>query len=208
MIAPNSVILFQGDSVTDGGRTGASDPSSALGSGYPKKVKEYIDIFCQNQNLTVINRGVSGNRVVDLQNRWDEDCIALKPDVVSILIGVNDTWRKYDCNDETPAELFEERYRDLLTRTRKALDCQIVLLEPFVIPADSEKIKFYDDLIWKIQAIRKLSREFCCQYIPLDGIFASSCVGVSPSVWSEDGIHPTDAGHSLIAKLWIDMLLN
>lgn len=209
MILPNSTILFQGDSVTDAGRTASDNPNSSLGQGYPKKIKEYIDAFCANQNLKVINRGVSGNRVIDLKNRWLKDCIELKPDVVSILIGINDTWRKYDSSDETSAEKYEQTYREILTELRKNLpDCQIVILEPFIVPADPEKMCFYDDLIWKVQAARKLSREFGTAYIPLDGIFASSCTGVSPSVWSEDGIHPTDAGHSLIAKLWIDMLMN
>lgn len=206
MIKPNSTILFTGDSITDAGRTAGPDPDNSLGNGYPKKVAEYLETFCKDKNIKVLNRGVSGDRVVNLQARWKEDCLDLKPDYVSILIGVNDTWRKYDSNDETSCEAYEKGYRDILTQL-KSLDCEIILLEPFIIMADPAKEEWYTDLMPKIQAVRRLAREFGALYIPLDGIFAAHSIFEEPSHWSQDGVHPTDAGHGLLAMHWLDNVL-
>ncbi len=212
MIKENSTILFQGDSITDAGRTydiqieGCVTPCE-LGTGYPSKVKQFLDTFFKEKNITVLNRGISGNRTIDLKNRWDEDCIDLKPDYLSILIGVNDTWRRYDRNDITSVEEYEANFRCILKRAKDELNCEIVILEPFIIPTDSSKDCWYEDLVWKIQVARKLAREFNATFIPLDGAFASKCVEMEPSYWSLDGVHPTDAGHSFIARLWLDMML-
>lgn len=207
MIKENSTILFQGDSITDAGRL--YDRSEAdMGTGYPLKVKEFLATFFSEKNITVLNRGISGNRAIDLKSRWDVDCIDLKPDYVSILIGVNDTWRKYDSNNPTSAQEYEDNYRNILERTKQANpDCQIIILEPFLIPTDPQKAVWYEDLVWKQQAARRLAREFGAEFIPLDGVFASKCINADPSVWSGDGVHPTDAGHSFIARLWLDTLL-
>ncbi len=218
MIKPNSTILFQGDSITDAGRT--YDASNDIGMGYSKEtvdfnlgfgypliIKQYFDAFCKDKNITVLNRGISGNRTKDLVNRWDEDCIDLKPDYVSILIGVNDTWRRYDSNDATSTKEYEDSYRKLLTRVKNELDCHIIILEPFLIPTDINKDCWHEDLDPKIQVARKLAREFNATFIPLDGIFASKCIETSPSYFSGDGVHPTNSGHSLIAKLWLDIML-
>lgn len=206
MIKDNSVIVFQGDSVTDSGRT-YDRAENDMGVGYPQKVKEFVQTFFADKNITVLNRGISGNRAIDLRNRWDEDCIDLKPDYVSILIGINDTWRRYDANNPTTAQAYEDNYRNILERTKKANpDCQVIMLEPFIIPSDETKLVWYEDLYEKQLAARKLSREFNTIYIPLDGFFASSSIKTAPAVWSEDGVHPTDAGHSLIARLWIDIV--
>lgn len=207
MIKPNSTILFIGDSVTDVGRINEIDPTVALGTGYPKKVFEYIETFCKDKNIKVLNRGISGHRVVDLQSRWEKDCIDLKPDYVSILIGINDTWRRYDSNDITSCEAFEKGYREILTKLRDKLDCEIVLLEPFIIMSDPAKEQWYEDLMPKIGAIRRLANEFKAFYIPLDGIFAAHSTFAPPSHWSEDGVHPSDAGHALIAMHWLDTML-
>lgn len=208
MLKENSVILFQGDSITDAFRTDLENPSE-YGLGYPYKIKQYLDIFAKDKNITVINRAVSGNRTSDLLARWDEDCIAIKPDYLSILIGVNDTWRRYDSNMLMTAQQYEDNYRELLTRATKAFDCQLIILEPFLIPSDPEKAFWYEDLMPKIYAARKIAREFGAIYIPLDGVFNSSCTssGIKPEYFTEDGVHPNDAGHSLIAKLWLDIML-
>ncbi|MFZ2539467.1 MAG: SGNH/GDSL hydrolase family protein [Oscillospiraceae bacterium] len=212
MIKENSKILFQGDSITDAGRTydvqleGIVTPCE-LGIGYPNKVKEFLDTFFKDKNITVLNRGISGNRTIDLRNRWDKDCIDLKPDYLSILIGVNDTWRRYDANDSTCAEEYEANFRHLLQRAKDELNCEIIILEPFLIPTDRNKDCWYEDLIWKIQVARKLAREFGATFISLDGAFASKCTEMEPSYWSLDGVHPTDAGHSFIARLWLDTML-
>lgn len=212
MLKENSTILFQGDSITDAGRTYSDDPNwvrtpTGLGVGYPYKVKQFLDTFFADKNITVLNRGISGNRAIDLKNRWDEDCIALKPDYVSILIGVNDMWRRYDSNDATTTEQYETNFRAILQKAKDALNCDFIILEPFLIPADEGKIGWYEDLTGKIQSARKLAREFDATFIPLDGIFAVKSTEREPSYWSEDGVHPTDAGHSFIARLWLDAML-
>ncbi|WMJ21856.1 SGNH/GDSL hydrolase family protein [Paludicola sp. MB14-C6] len=218
MLKENAVILFQGDSITDAGRTydasndlgAGEDPKKAelgLGFGYPLKVKEYLDTFHKDKHITVINRGISGNRTVDLKNRWDEDCIQLKPDFLSILIGINDTWRRYDSNQLTTTEEYEENFRTILKRAKEECHCDIIILEPFLLPTDPSKESWREDLDPKIQVARKLAREFHATYIPLDGVFAANCVNENPVKLSLDGVHPTSAGHSMIAKLWLDIML-
>lgn len=210
MLKENSIILFQGDSITDAGRTydtpNAAQAAEPIGSGYPYMIKQYLDTFYGDSGIRVINRGVSGNRVIDLKNRWTEDCIELKPDYLSILIGVNDTWRRYDSNDATSAEAFEDSYRFILQRAASELSCQLILLEPFLIPSDPEKEVWREDLDPKIHAVRRLAREFGAVYIPLDGVFAANCTGNSPEKFSLDGVHPTAMGHALISKLWLDIM--
>lgn len=196
LLEKNSVILFQGDSVTDSCRD-YGNPKD-LGPGYPAKVAAYLNTFYSELNLTVINRGVSGNRVRDLQKRWRQDCLDLSPQLVSILIGINDTWRRYDSNDPTSVEDFEAGYRDILTQTAKT-GARLVLMEPFVMPYPQEHIAWREDLDPKIQVVRKLAREFKATLIPLDGMMAASYVKNGDFYDTRDGVHPTDAGHSLIA---------
>ena len=114
-IEKNATILFQGDSITDCGR---DRETGTLGNGYPKYIAGLFNSMYPELNVKFINKGISGNRVADLQERWTEDCINLKPDVLSILIGINDTWRKYDSNDETSAEKYYNGYKDILTRVK------------------------------------------------------------------------------------------
>ncbi len=199
LIKKDSIILFQGDSVTDAGR---SREEEDLGAGYPQKVGQYLSSFCADLNARVINRGISGDRVKDLQERWKEDCTDLKPDVVNILIGINDCWRKFDSNDPTDVEDFEAGYRDILTQT-KATGVLITIMEPFVLPYPADRLAWREDLDPKIQAVRRLAREFGAVYIPLDGLLAESITTREPQYYSADGVHPTDAGHAFIARAWL-----
>lgn len=196
----NDRILFIGDSITDCGRD-RNNPES-LGYGYVQKVGGVIDCGFSELNLELINKGISGNRVIDLKKRWKEDCIALSPDILSVYIGINDTWRKYDADDETPANEFEKIYRELLQEAKNNLDCQIVMIEPFVVPYPEDREKWREDLDPKIDAVRRLAREFADAYVPLDGIFASASCRKEAKFWALDGVHPTNAGHTLIADAW------
>ncbi|MFY9177923.1 MAG: SGNH/GDSL hydrolase family protein [Caldicoprobacterales bacterium] len=205
-IRENAVILFQGDSITDCGRSRENDKD--LGTGYANFISAYLNATYPEKRLNFINRGISGNRVVDLLNRWDDDCIDLKPDLVSILIGINDCWRRYDSNDPTSVEDFEKNYRKILTQIKENLDAQIVLCEPFVLPVPEDRKQWREDLDPKIQVVRNLSLEFNTFYVPFDGIFASACTRREPAFWAEDGVHPTQAGHVLMAKAWLKVLEN
>jgi acyl-CoA thioesterase-1 len=197
----STIILFQGDSVTDCGRL--QDPTG-LGAGYPMMIAAAYGAKYPEDRVEFVNRGISGNRVKDLQERWQEDCLDIKPDVVSILIGINDTWRRYDSNDPTSAEEFEHGYRDLLTRTRENADALIIMMEPFVLPYPEDRLDWRVDLDPKIQEVRNLAREYKAVLIPLDGIFAQAVCRRAPGFWAADGVHPTVHGHALIARQWMD----
>ena len=196
-------ILFQGDSITDAGRD-YSDYHE-LGQGYPKYAAELIrDRFDDPKNGTIefINLGISGNRTRDLRDRWQKDCIDLQPDIVSIMIGINDTWRAFDSNDPTPVGEFEDNYRYLLSEIKAHTNAKILLLEPYVLPDVPAKDAWRADLDPKIQAVRRLAREFADYYIPTDGLFAAACVQQGPSHWSGDGVHPNENGSRFIAAYY------
>ena len=200
----DDVILFQGDSVTDCGRTASPSPAESLGNGYPLLLAGALLAQYPEKNLTFINRGVSGNRVVDLEARWQADTIDIKPTVLSILIGINDCWRRYDRNDETPVEAFAAGYRRILERAGQAFPAlRLILLEPFVLPVPEDRKLWRVDLDPKIDAVRTLAREFGAAYVPLDGLFAAAGTKVPPSYWAADGVHPTTAGAGLIASAWL-----
>lgn len=202
LIKDGDTILFQGDSVTDCGRN--RDDFYNLGPGYPNVIASIFSGFNPDKNVTFINKGISGNRVKDLKNRWQEDCVALKPDFVSILIGVNDTWRRYDKNDPTSPEEFAATYRYILTEIKEKLNSKIIMLEPFLLPINEERKAWREDLDPKINIVRDLAREFADIFIPTDGIFNQAAVYQPSEHWSLDGVHPTFKGHGLIAKAWLE----
>lgn len=196
-------VLFQGDSITDAGRERRLPDN--LGLGYPLLVGSLYAASFPERDVRFLNRGVSGDRVVDLSERWECDCLAIHPDVLSILIGVNETWRAFSEGDPTPAPRFERQYRDVLERTRAALPTsRIALMEPFLLPVSPDLDLWRADLDLKIQAVRLLARDFGCALIPLDGLFAAAAARSAPAYWAEDGIHPTPAGHALIARAWLE----
>ncbi len=190
-------ILLQGDSITDWGRD-RSDPHN-MGGGYALFAAQAVREAHPQTELEFINLGISGNRTCDLVARWQTDCIDLQPDLVSILIGVNDTWRAFDRNDPTTAEQYEANYRTILEQTKAHTHAKIVMLEPFLLPNEPAKDAWRADLDPKIQAARRLAREFADAYLPLDGLFAAQCIDHEPAHWAADGVHPTEAGAKFIA---------
>lgn len=201
------VVLFQGDSITDCNRDRDSG-DNPLGNGYPKKVTGLYNILYPNHKVTFLNKGISGNRVVDLLDRYDADFKEVNPDFISILIGINDTWRKYDSNDETTTEKFYEGYLLLLSKIKKDMpNCKIMIMEPFLLNSLPDRAKWREDLDPKIQVVRKLAVEFADYYLPLDGILAKAEAEEYTNVeMAEDGVHPTDIGHSIIAKEYLKAL--
>ncbi len=200
-IGENSVVLFQGDSVTDAGRSREND--NELGWGYVGLIAAWFSALYPEKKVRFLNRGISGHRVVDLQGRWKEDCIDLKPDVVSILIGINNVWRRFDSNDPTSTSDFEKGYRDLLEKTRKGTKAKIVLCEPFVLPVPADRLTWREDLDPKINVVRNLAIEYGCLLVPFDGIFAQAATHREPAFWAGDGVHPSPAGHALMAQSWL-----
>lgn len=199
----NQTILFIGDSITDASRD-YNNPAS-MGIGYAAMASAWLDATYPHLNLKFYNRGISGNQIKDLCQRWQADCLDLKPDWVSILIGVNDAWRFVDHGDYTSPEVFEEDYRLILEAARGQLNCRFILIEPFLLHVDGLNYeKWHNDLDPKIQIIRRLAREYQALYVPFDGVFASVSGIRPPAFWAEDGVHPSTAGHMLMAKAWLN----
>lgn len=204
-IKENDVILFQGDSITDGNRGRNSDPNHIHGHGY-----QYIlasEILAENlgKNVTVYNRGISGNRIADLYARWIEDCLNLKPTVLSILIGVNELIFQYDHNCGASPERFKKTYRTLIEEVlEKNPDTKIIIMEPFFgkhrEEAPGEYIK--SNIGFYQKASKEIAEEFNLIFVPLQEVFdeASKNCDIFELLW--DGVHPTTAGHQLIARQW------
>lgn len=191
-------LLFLGDSVTDAGRDFADGYD--LGQGYVK----YIADSLKTEDVTVLNRGVSANRVADLHRRIDTDAIEFTPDVVTILIGINDTWFSFSRWEDTSVTAFKEVYRVILTRIKVETNAEIVLMEPFVLPYPEDRKAWRGDLDPKIGAVRELAAEFGATLIPLDGLMNALAIKHGPTFLAEDGVHPTKAGHEAIASTWLE----
>ena len=191
-------ILFQGDSVTDCQRK-FDDPND-LGQGYVVYTVEAIKNSFPNVDFEFINRGISGNRTENLLDRVEKDLIDLKPDIVTILIGVNDTWHRYMIDLETTIESFRSNYETVLRRIKNETRAKIIMLEPFIL-YNMGKDNMRADLNEKIDVIRQLAMEYADAFIPLDGIFvAANASGVNNVDLSPDGVHPDTAGKKLIAN--------
>lgn len=200
LITEKSLVLFQGDSITDAGRSRENDDD--MGRGYASLIGAWFSAMHPEMRVRFLNRGIGGNRVKDLKARWQADCLDLKPDVVSIMIGINDTWRRYDSNNPTSVADYESGFRDILTQSQNQ-GSKLIIIEPFVLPVPEDRATWREDLDPKIDAARRLAREFGALYIPLDGIFAQAAAVREPAFWAADGVHPTPAGHALIAQSWL-----
>ncbi len=194
-------ILFQGDSITDAGRN--RENYHDLGGGYPKYAAAFIKENNPDVEFEFIDLGISGHQTKDLVARLDSDFIDIQPDIVSILIGINDVWHHAENKDWIPDEVFEERYRAILKAIKEKTNAKIMMLEPFLIPCEDKQF-FREDLDPKIQIIRKLSREYADVYIPTDGLLASAFIGDDPLTYAADGVHPTPKGAEFIGKLYAE----
>jgi lysophospholipase L1-like esterase len=200
-IENHATVLFQGDSITDAGRSREDDAD--LGQGYPALIAAWFSALYPEKHVAFLNRGISGNRAVDLRARWQEDALALNPTWISILIGINDTWRRYDSHDPTSARAFEDHYRAILDTTRRSSQARLILVEPFLLPVPEDRMAWREDLDPKIAVVRRLARDYDAVFVPLDGPFAAAAVQREMAFWLPDGVHPTPAGHALIAQAWL-----
>jgi lysophospholipase L1-like esterase len=205
-LPPGSVVLFQGDSITDAGRDrkalGPNDPS-ALGRGYPCLLAAALLADHPRTQLKVYNRGISGNKVPDLAKRWQEDTLALRPNLLSILIGVNDIWHKLGGGYKGTVEDYETGYRALLERTLKELPgVRIVVCEPFVLRCGAVTDRWFPEFDQRRAVARKLARQLGLSLVPLQAMFDDATKDAPPPYWAGDGVHPTLAGHGLMAKTW------
>jgi lysophospholipase L1-like esterase len=188
-------IVFIGDSVTDCGRR--DDAPDYLGEGYVRLIAGTLP------ERRIINVGINGNRVVDLRDRWHIDVVEQKPDILSVYIGINDTWRRYDSNDPTTAASFEADYRACLADIGGA--STLILVEPFVLPVNDEQESWHEDLDEKRAVVARLAEEFGAGFVPLQSVLAAAAEDRGATSLAQDGVHPTEIGHRLIADAWLEV---
>jgi len=197
-------IVFIGDSITDAGRR---DDPDHLGHGYVRLVSEAL--AARGDTRPIVNTGISGNRAVDLQARWESDALAHDPELLSVYVGVNDTWRRYDNGDPTSTESFEQTYRSLLRLAQDRLAPRMILVEPFVLPVTAEQDRWgAEDLDAKRAVVANLATEFGAAFIPLQSLLLDAAAQhgsgrAGNAALADDGVHPTPLGSELIAGAWL-----
>jgi acyl-CoA thioesterase-1 len=190
----SQVTVFIGDSVTDCGRLVAPP----FGDGYVFNIAQSGHLAGQ-----IINVGTSGHRLIDLEDRWKVDVLDHQPTLVSVAIGINDTWRRYDDNDPTSLEDFEDRYRRVLQTTKAHGNPELVLCEPFLLEVRDEMNTWREDLDPKIAVVHKMASEFGATLVSFDQRFKELSQEMPMSDLAEDGIHPSIFGHTIMADLWL-----
>ncbi len=201
-----TAVLFQGDSITDSGRNrNATEANSAgaLGSGYPLLVAAAVLAQRATSGLQFYNRGISGNKVPDLQQRWATDALDLKPDVLSILIGVNDFWHTLTHGYTGTVRDYEQQYTALLDDTRRALpQVRLIVLEPFVLRTGAVDARWFPEFDERRSAAARVASHARATFVPLQSVFDQKTRMAPPAYWAADGVHPTPAGHAVIAEHW------
>ena len=198
-------ILFQGDSITDAGR--AKDNEINLGYGYPRLVQAALG-FAEPAQHTFINKGIGGNRVVDLYARMKRDILNHKPDVMSILIGVNDVWHDFsESPNGVDAEKFFRVYDMLIAEIKEALpDIKIMILEPFALRSGATEAhwdEFRAEVEKRAEKAKQIAEKHQLTFIPLQAGFDALCEKAAPTYWLRDGVHPTAMGHEYIKNEWL-----
>lgn len=204
-LVPGSRILFQGDSITESDRGRDADSDYSLGFGYALRIAaRYTSVFPEHR-LVFLNRGIRNNKVSDLAARWQPDTLELKPDILSILIGINDT-------GSTSLDSFESGYDKLLEETRTALpSVRFVLMEPFYLPV-SQVITYSEEwateLVERQRITARLAEKHSAALVPCQRLFTEASRRAPAESWLWDGIHPTDSGHQLLADAWVEAVQN
>ena len=198
-------ILFQGDSITDADRD-RSDYHE-MGHGYPKYAVENIRNYFPEIDFEFVNLGISGDQTKDIVARMETDIVDIQPDIISILIGVNDTWHNAENKTWYTNEYFEENYRKILETVKNKTNAKIMILEQFLLPAE-DKLYFREDIDPKIQITRKLAREYADVFVPLDGLLAAAIIKEDWQDFSADGVHPSAGrGSEFIGQIYADSIV-
>lgn len=201
-------ILFQGDSITDAGRDRKKElPNNAgsFGRGYAFLAASNLLNEMPEKDLTIYNRGISGNKVFQLDDRWDKDCLDLKPDVLSILIGINDYWHFRDGKYDGTVEVYENDLRKLLKRTKSKLpNVKLVICQPFAVPDTRAVDESWIKPVKTFQvAAKKLADEFDAIWVPFQEVFDEAIKHAPAKYWTGDGVHPDMPGAQLMAEAWL-----
>ena len=204
------VFLFQGDSITDGNRGRNTDPNHIMGHGYAFSIASRVGVDHPEKHLSFYNRGVSGNKVSDLAIRWQKDCLDLKPDVLSILVGINDISYAVKSGDKLLMLRFKETLQSLLSQAKAANpDVLVVLCLPFILPLGKvvDKLDLYELGIAQLHAdIQSVALEYNSLVVDFQQVMIHACKKAPADYWMWDGIHPTVAGHELLAREWIKVV--
>lgn len=207
LVNRDDVILFQGDSITDAGRKkdqSTPNEQAALGNGYAWLAAAELLVDRPKSHLKIFNRGISGNKVYQLTERWEADCLELKPNLLSILVGVNDIWHTLNGTYQGTVEKYEKDYRALLEQTRKALPhVKLVICEPFVLRCGAVNDKWFPEFDRYRAVAKRVADSFRATFIPFQTMFDEAVQYAPPAHWAADGVHPTAAGASLMAFNWL-----
>lgn len=204
----DDIILFQGDSITDHGRdrqiTSPNNPQ-AMGNGYAMLATGKILNTYAGKNIKIYNRGISGNKVPQLEERWQSDCLDLKPTILSILIGINDYWHKKNGNYKGSVKTYKENYKKLLDTTLSKLpNVKLIIGEPFAV----KDVKYVDNTWYpefsSYQSVAlDLASEYDAVFIPYQEVFDQAQNRANGAYWTTDGVHTTMAGANLMAEAWL-----
>ncbi|HEV8374809.1 MAG TPA: GDSL-type esterase/lipase family protein [Candidatus Polarisedimenticolia bacterium] len=204
--APRTVVLFQGDSITDAWRDRkvvSANQGAGLGTGYAFLIAAGALRDHPEARLRFFNRGIGGSRLPDLQARWDAEALALRPNIVSIMIGVNDFWHKLTRGYTGTVADYEKQYTALLQRTRQALPkARIVVIEPFVLRCGEIDERWFPEFDQRQAVAARVAKRSGATYVPLQEMLTSLARETSPEYWAWDGAHPTAAGDAAIAERW------
>lgn len=210
-IEAGDTILFQGDSITDAGRDRdemSSNNSKALGRGYAFLAASELMYKHPEKDLKLYNKGISGNKVFQLAERWEKDCLDLKPDVLSILIGVNDYWHMHNGNYDGTIDTYRNDFRGLLERTKKQLpNLKLIIAEPFAVTGiKAVDASWFPAFTAYRKAAKEIADQFGAAFLPYQSIF-DKAQKLAPGVyWTSDGVHPSMAGAQLMAHAWLEMV--
>jgi lysophospholipase L1-like esterase len=211
LIPPHSVILFQGDSITDTGRDRSHVgpyTGTGLGSGYPRLIADRLLEIYPDHHLQIYNRGISGDRIQDLESRWEQDTLRLLPDLVSILIGINDTWNYLFVGIGASPDGYLRIYTSILERTLERLPgVKLVLCEPFALMTDMVTADWTEDLSQRQTVVQRLARDFQALFVPFQAAVDQAAKDTAPHLLLDDGVHPTEKGHQVLADCWLKYVL-
>lgn len=207
----SDIILFQGDSITDAGRgrqNKMSNNNNAFGAGYAYITASKLLADLPEKELRIYNRGISGNKVFQLAERWQEDCINLKPNLLSILIGVNDYWHLRNGNYQGTVEVYENDYLRLIQETRKNIpELKLVICQPFILTGTQAVDESWIEPFSEYQdAAKRIANKFDAIWVPFQDVFDKAVELAPPAYWTPDGVHPSMAGCQLMAEAWLQAI--
>ena len=205
----SKTLVFQGDSITDCGRATCGDagyPHGLYGPGYPGLIASWLLGHQPEKDWQIFNRGISGNRVVDLYARWKIDTLNLNPDIISILIGVNDTWHEKGSRNGVEVPRYDKFYRMLMDWSLEVRpNVKFVLMEPFVLPFGAVSgPDWIAEVAERGRVVRQIAQDYKAVFLPVQSILNDALKRAPMEYWLVDGVHPQPAGHQLIAEAWLE----